>query len=553
MRRPRLHTLLFTVNLAILILPLSGIALLRVYESVLVRQTESELIAQGAFVKEIYKNALSRQLGFDNLDLKQYSLPLADKEDGKPYSRSNNTRDTETANTGKEPRWKPRAPKLDLSIDPILPKPPGALPASHTPNAVISAAGSETVTIMRAAQVTTLAAMRLVDAHGTIIASTSQNLNQSLMHWDEVKRALKGEHVSLMRQRISDEPVPPLQSISRGAGIRVFVAMPIILQQRIVGAVVLSRTPGNIMQAIYGKRYELIYAALLIMGLVLFITLVTSLTISNPVKAVIAQTQRAVRGEKGAVTSLTNPYTREVAELSQAVAHMALTLEQRADYIRDFAAHVSHEFKTPLTAIKGAVELLQDHSEQMTAEERNRFLQNLNNDATRLDNLVIKLLELAKADTMTLGNECTNLTPVLQQLCDNYGHKYHHNGMKIELLIPDSEISVNMDEAILSSVFTNLLDNTRQHAGENAQVHIEVLPQNARVVVNYKDNGKGISQANVERIFQPFFTTARDYGGTGLGLAVIQAILKAHEGGIRILPSKSGVEFEIVFKAVNSE
>ncbi|MDH5327053.1 MAG: ATP-binding protein [Gammaproteobacteria bacterium] len=532
MRRPRLHTLLFLVNLAILVLPLSGIALLRVYESVLVRQTESELIAQGVFVKEIFKNALLRQ-GLSPQQIQQYSLPME--------SQTQTTEQSTIQVTEPASRWKPRAAKLDLSKDTILGKPSDPLPATHTPHRSISEAGAQTMAIMRNAQITTLAAMRLVDSRGTVIASTNQSLQQSLMHWPEVSRALQGQHVSLMRRRISDEPVPPLQSISRGAGVRVFVAMPVLHDDRIYGAVVLSRTPANIMQALHGKRYELAYAALLIVGVVLFITLVTSLTISNPVRAVIAQTQRAVRGEKGAVTPLESPYTHEVAELSQAVAHMALTLEQRADYIRDFAAHVSHEFKTPLTAIKGAVELLQDHSEAMTAEEKNRFLQNLNNDASRLENLVQKLLELAKADTMVLGQERTLITPVLQSLQETY----RHAGLPVELQFSGDSLAVNMDEATLSSVFTNLLENTRQHGGHQAKVHIVVKRSQENVSIVYQDNGTGISSANAKKIFQPFFTTARNNGGTGLGLAVVQSILKAHNGQIRLTPSQQGVRFEL--------
>lgn len=526
MRRPRLHSLLFTVNLAILVLPLSGIALLRVYESVLVRQTESELIAQAAFVREIFTSALDRQKNWQQ-SYERHSL----------YSEK-------LAKADPDQRWRPRPPKLDLSVHTIWQKPSSPLPGQKAPNPLVREAGKETMAIMRSAQVTTLAAMRLVDIHGTIIASTSANLHQSLSHWNEVQRALKGELVSLMRQRVSDEPVPPLQSISRGAAIRVFVAMPVIYKQRIVGAVVLSRTPANIMQALYGKRYAIIYAGLLIMGLVLFITLVTSLTISNPVKAVIAQTKRAVRGEKGAVTPLATPYTRDVAELSEAVAHMARTLEQRADYIRDFAAHVSHEFKTPLTAIKGAVELLQDHAGQMTPEEQNRFLQNLNNDASRLENLVQKLLELAKADTMTLGQEQFDLIGLLQTLQQDYTHA----GLKIDLDFEQKTIPINMDETSLTSIFSNLLENTRQHAGDNAHVNIRVSRHQNDVKVSYQDNGKGISQANAEKIFQPFFTTARNEGGTGLGLSVIQSILKAHEGTISLQPSESGVKFELHFK-----
>src|SRR5439155_39005 len=133
-----------------------------------------------------------------------------------------------------------------------------------------------------------------------------------------------------------------------------------------------------------------------------------------------ARGERAARGEQGAVAPLARPITREVARLSEAVATMARTLEERADYIRTFASQVSHEFKAPLTAIQGAVELLRDHAATMSAEERDRFLENLAADAQRLERLVRRLLELARAYVAEAGHERADLAAVLAAIAERH-------------------------------------------------------------------------------------------------------------------------------------
>lgn len=533
-RTPRLRTVLLVVNLVILALPLAGIAVLRIYESALVRQTESELIAQGAFVAAAYKAALARALAAGpqppaNMELNDYGVPMA------PQWAQQQQRPAQ---------WRPRPAKLDLAIDQIRPRPPEPAAASITPDPLAAQAGHEVMAVMREAQVITLAAIRVVDYNGTIVASTNQEVNRTLADQEEVARALAGENVSLLRDRVSDEATPPLRSISRGTHVRIFVAMPIVHHTRVLGAVVLSRTPANIGQALYHKRYLLLYGALVLLGAVLLVTLYTSLTLSRPVKALIRQTERAVRGEKGAVAALERPGTREIAQLSQAVAHMARTLEQRAEYIRDFAAHVSHEFKTPLTAIRGAIELLNEHSAEMSEAERGRFMQNLAGDAERLQRLVQRLLDLARADVIQVGRDTADVARVLERVAERYrGH-----GMTINVEHNARSATVAMAEETLESIISNLLDNSRQHAGGHACVTIRVHntgPDGSELIIVIADNGPGVSQANTGKIFQPFFTTARKQGGTGLGLAVVQSLLNAHRGSIRLLPSASGAAFEL--------
>ncbi len=528
LRRVRLRTILLLINLMILALPLGGIFWLRIYESALVRQTQSELIAQGVFVASTFDAIFTRltapQPGVKaTLDAARY---------GNPFTAPLPPADPEG-------RWRPQPADLDLATDFIHPRPPEAAPGKPA-DFLAQRVGMELTPILRSAQTVTLAGIRVVDYQGVVVASTSEDFGRSLLNHEEVQRALAGEPMSLMRSRASDSPDPSLSSISRGTRIRVFVAVPIVHRDRVLGAVLLARTPANIRQAIYGKRKPLIGAGLVLLAVVLALSLLVSATIARPVQNLIAQARRASRGEQGAVTPLTHPGTREIAELSETVASMAQTLESRAKYIRDFAAHVSHEFKTPLTAIQGAVELLRDHAETMSTEERVRFLNILSADAQRLENLVRRLLELARADVMRVGAESCDLASVLGATVA----RYRQAGMPIAVPADLPAMRVAMSAEVLDSVISNLLDNVRQHAAD-ARARIDWRAQATDAVITVADEGPGISPANAQRIFEPFFTTARKLGNTGLGLAIIRSLLVAHRGDIALIPAERGAQFQI--------
>lgn len=523
MQRPRLRTILLLVNLVILALPLGGIGVLRLYESALIRQTESELIAQGAFVGAAYKAALRRT--FPNMSPNYgYRIP---SQWASPVSAPD--------------RWQPRPAHLDLATDPVLPAPePGALPARRA-DAIARRTGVEITEFMRDAQTVTLAAIRVMNSDGVVVASTGEELGLSLAARTEVARALRGEHVSVLRQRLSDTPPPGLASISRSTGVRVFVAMPIVHDDRVLGAVLAARTPANIVQTLYRQRETLLYGILAVLIAVVAVSLYTAFTIARPVRAVIRQTERAVRGEKGAVIPLARPVTREIAHLSDAVAQLARTLEERADYIRTFASHVSHEFKTPLTAMQGAVELLEEHGAGMTPEERERFFANLRANIARLDRLVRKLLDLARADVMPAAGESAPVASILQRTAQ----RYRAQGRNVNLPAGAPEVTVGIAEETFESIVAALIDNALQHGGPDVAVRVHAEPAGEDLLLRIEDNGPGISAANRDRIFEPFFTTARERGGTGLGLAVVKSLLTAHRGDIRLLPTERGAAFEI--------
>jgi signal transduction histidine kinase len=513
--RLRLRSVVLLVNAIVFVLPIAGFVLLRVYDNQLIRQTESELIAQGAFISEAYKSALlASGQAIGGRPIAPQWQSLHNREDG----------------------LRPIQPTLDALWENILPPAEGPLPTSAPASAPPSQALSD---IMRGARATTLAGIRVVDAAGIVVASTRSEVGLSLAHREEVRRALEGENVSVLRRRTSDEPAPPLSSLSRSSGVRVFVTLPIVLRNQVIGAVLLARTPMTLGKAFYQDRYALALTGALMILVVTLISFLTSLTIVRPMKALVAQSRRVAAGSDTSLEPISNPVTEEVGELSLSFSEVARSLKERADYIRSFASHVSHEFKTPLAAIHGAVEILEEHWQTMADVDRARFLRNIREDNERLERLVRKLLELARADAYRPGDEAVDLRAVIDQVVA----RHTAAGLKVTASVPDGEVWAAISSETLESILSSLLDNARAHGGADVSLVVERREQQVQVLLS--DTGPGISPANAERIFDAFFTTARAKGSTGLGLSIARSLLTAHGGSISLVPSAQGACFRI--------
>jgi len=521
------------VNTVILLLPLGGIAILGLYENELVRLTETELIAQGAVVSAGFREELLRtakesgQCGPDSACLKSYGVTASDAQygDSNPHEPLN-----------------PTIPTLEVNKERIRPPAPDAKEPSHPPDILAVSAAERIRPMLAAARRVTLTAVRVTDFRGTIVASSGSELGLSIMAREEVQRALTGEYASVLRERVPEGPAPPLESISRRARVRVFVAMPVLHEGRVFGAVVLSRTPLDVLKALYLNRHYLIGGGVALVAVMVLVSLLTSLSVSRPVKALIRQAEQVSEGRKSAAVPLERPGTYEVDRLSRALADMSVRLEQRADYIRAFASNVSHEFKTPLASMRGAVELLKDHFDEMNPSERDRFLDMLESDVDRLARLAKRLMELAKADVVSPGEEAADVRRILDEVVE----RHRANGLLVSVDLGTDVLLAAMSGETLDSVVSNLLDNAGQHGGPGVRVKVaarKLGPASVEIMVS--DKGRGISPADAEKIFAPFFTTARTSGGTGLGLSIVRSLLAAHGGSISVEPGEPGTIFRV--------
>ena len=212
---------------------------------------------------------------------------------------------------------------------------------------------------LAATQNVTLAGFRLLDPNGVVIAGREE-VGLSLAHLEEVAEALQGRFSAVLRVRISKHDQPSLYSMSRGTGMRVFTAMPVIVRDQVAGVVYASRTPSNVFKYLYEQRAKVALAILFMIVPTLLIGFLFHRTITEPMRELIERTNLIGKGDRHALRPLKRHGTSEFARLSQSFLEMARRLNTRSSFISTFATHVSHELKSPLTSIQGAAELLRD-------------------------------------------------------------------------------------------------------------------------------------------------------------------------------------------------
>ncbi len=216
---------------------------------------------------------------------------------------------------------------------------------------------------------------------------------------------------------------------------------------------------------------------------------------------------------------------------------------------RDFVSNVSHEIKTPITAIKGFVETLRDGAVK-DPEDATRFLGIIEKHVDRLAAIIEDLLNLSKIEQTS---EKTGISLIESQLCDILQNALQvcHVAVadkKIEIDTSCSEsIKANVDPTLLEQAIVNLLDNAVKYSDEGGTVRLKVSKEKGFVVIAVQDQGCGISQKHLPRLFERFYRVdkarSRQLGGTGLGLAIVKHIVQAHGGDITVesTPGKGSI------------
>lgn len=516
--RPRLSLIAIILLLVVLVLPLAGLVFFRVYENPLVHQTESELIAQSAVIASTMAAQVGRRRTLDT----PMGIVLPPELRRNPLER-----------------YHPIEPQLDLSKNETLQPRPDARKPARLVHPVFAGIGADLQQLLIETQRITLAGFRILDPFGIVIAGRNE-IGQSLAHIPEVAAALAGRYTSVLRKRISDEPSPPYASISRGTGTRIFAAMPVILDNRVVGVIYTSRTPNNIIRQLNQQRWNVVFAALVVLAITLALALVFARTITGPIHELIRRTARIGQGDRSALQPLKRHGSRETAQLSQSFLDMADRLFDRTNYIANFAAHVSHELKSPLTSIQGAAELLREADDSMTPQEREKFLRNISGDAERLTILVQRLRDMARADNPQTGGSCVVSDAV---------HEARQGFERLMVRLDgDTGAVVPISSENTQIVLKHLFENAAEHGASSVIVSVEATRDD--IFIDVEDGGGGISPENQSRIFDAFFTTKRETGGTGMGLGIVQLMLRAHGGTIEVRPSDKGAHFEIVLPNV---
>lgn len=367
--------------------------------------------------------------------------------------------------------------------------------------------------------------IRIVDGRGVVLVDSLQESQGEDLSGDPmVAQALAGAYTS--------------PSVSSGAAREMHIAVPVLVEDRLVGAVYLSQSLGDITAVMRDLRLRWVLATAIALGLSGVVGLLLSGAISRPLRHLTAAAGAVAEGELDHQVPVKSE--DELGRLSQAFNEMTARLRAAHQMQTDFVANVSHELRTPLTAVKGLVETLRDGAVD-DSDVRDHFLETVEDETDRLIRLVNDLLILSRADSEALNLRCkpVDMGELAAATVDRLApwaseqditlHVSADAGIPLALVDPDR----------VEQVLVNLLDNAIKFSPPGGSVTVELTGVAGQMVqVQVRDEGVGIPAEALSHIGERFYRAdrarSRAAGGSGLGLAIARALVEAHGGALSV-------------------
>lgn len=481
----RIRVRLLVVNLVVLLVPVAGLEFARIYERQLLGGLERGMRDQAALVRETLEIALDEGLALED---QRFTRILTEA------ARTTRTRVRVVDHRGRV--------VIDSHADgpPEGPEPPAPtlLPGS------VYEAGTRRVA-----------------------ASMDTWASGSLEVWPEV-----GDRREV-RSALAGRPDAHTRVRERAPGVFLFITDPVRRDGRVVGAVYVTRSTRPVLAELYKIRSGLFRVLAVAVLFTLLLSLLLAWSISRPLSRLAKAARRIASGERVRVPVGGGG---EIRELGEAFRTMTDKLDARMRYIREFAADVAHELKSPLTSIRGAAELLGEGAAD-DPRARARFLQNIELDAERLDRLVTRLLELSRIESSQAPMEEVDLEALVARIVE----RTHTDEQPVRVEWRTTMRRWHGRQADLERALLNLVENALRVSPEGEPVRVELTSADGdralRIAV--RDRGPGIPESAHHKVFERFYTTDQGDGGTGLGLAIALSVARAHGGDVT-LESREG-------------
>lgn len=368
----------------------------------------------------------------------------------------------------------------------------------------------------------------VVDHNATVLYDSHAGEAEGSQHnWRDVRLTLKGKYGARASYETAGDP----------DSFYFYVAAPILFNGKIVGAISVGKPVSSITPFMRQARVRLILSGLGAFVAILLILIPVSLWIIHPVRALTTYARNVRDGHKALRPKLGRG---EMGELANAFEEMRDALEGR-EYVEEYVQALTHEMKSPLAAIQGAAELL---DEEMPPEQRARFLNNIQTESDRLHGLVNRMLALASIEKQ---KELTHLEPIhvqtlLDDVTDSLLPILQGKGITVCCSI-EKDTTLSGEYFLLRQAVANLIQNAADFSPNGAEVEIRVFNNDGFVVLQVSDQGTGIPDYAIERVFDRFYSLPRPKSGTkssGLGLNFVREIAHLHGGEIHLANRPEG-------------
>ncbi|KAB1078540.1 sensor histidine kinase [Methylobacterium soli] len=344
----------------------------------------------------------------------------------------------------------------------------------------------------------------------------------------EVQAALSGARGNIVRRNeIGETTVSVAVPIQRGGTMR--------------GALMLSTQGDAIDRVIASERFGLVQVFLVAALVMVVLSILLAGAIAGPVRRLADAAEKVRMGIKSRqeIPDFTSR-TDEIGHLSGALRDMTQALYRRIDAIESFAADVSHELKNPLTSLRSAVETL---PLAKSDESRRRLMEIIQHDVKRLDRLISDISDASRLDAELARAEArrVDIRKLLTTVVSVANERRRPKDALIQLDIDapadhDNPFGIIGHDSRLGQVVNNLLDNARSFSPHDAKVRVALRRVRNEIELICEDEGPGIPEHALERIFERFYTDRPEQGfgqNSGLGLSISRQIVQAHRGSIR--------------------
>lgn len=240
----------------------------------------------------------------------------------------------------------------------------------------------------------------------------------------------------------------------------------------------------------------------------------------------------------------------EMGYLAASLNYMSDELAHTGEYQRKFISNISHDFRSPLTSIKGYLEAIEDGT--IPHEMQDKYIKIVLNETERLTKLTQSLLTLNNLDMKSrlMNLRAFDINKVIKNTAATFEGTCREKKISIELILTGEQLYVYADMEQIQQVLYNLMDNAIKFSLVDSTITIETTEKNDRIFVSVKDRGCGISRENISKIWDRFYkidaSRGKDRKGTGLGLAIVKEIINAHNQNINVV-STEGVGTEFIF------
>ena len=307
--------------------------------------------------------------------------------------------------------------------------------------------------------------------------------------------------------------------------------------------------PMSMVVASTNEILNIVYiTAVVIFVLSLLILVVFTIYVYLPLKAITRGAKEYAAGNLGYKIDIKN--TRdEVSYLGDTLNYMASELNSSEKSQRDFISNVSHDFRSPLTSIKGYLEAILDGT--IPPELADKYLHRVIAETERLTKLTEGMLSLGSMEMKNnLKPSRFDINATIRDVCSANENACSKKNIDFDLTFEDSSEMVFADEEKIKQVLYNLIDNAIKFSENNSTISIRTTARQRKVFVSVKDSGIGIPKSSVKKIWDRFYKSdtsrGKDKNGTGLGLSIVREIIQAHNETIDVV-STEGVGSEFTF------